>query len=45
MNTIKNLNKNEQNLVKVQSQKLSTFIKDHKLENIDFLKVDIEGLN
>ena len=43
MNTIRNLNNGQQNFVKVQSKKLETFINDQNLNNVDFLKIDIEG--
>lgn len=43
MNTIKSLNNSKQNFVKVQSKNLETFMKDENLNNIDFLKIDIEG--
>ena len=43
MNTIKSLNNSKQNFVKVKSRKIETFMKDEKLNGIDFLKIDIEG--
>ena len=43
MNTIKRINNGEQNYTKIESKKLSTFIVDQNLNNIDFIKIDIEG--
>jgi len=43
MNTIKRINNGEQNYTKVKSKKLSTFILDQNLNDIDFIKIDIEG--
>ena len=43
MNTIKKINNGEQNYTKVKSKRLSTFVLDQNLNNIDFIKIDIEG--
>ena len=43
MNTIKGLNNSKKNFVKVQSKKLETFMNNENLNDIDLLKIDIEG--
>lgn len=43
MNTIKRINNGNLNYTKVESKKLNTFIMDQNLDNIDFMKIDIEG--
>ena len=43
MNTIKSINNGKQNYTKVKAKRLSTFILDQNLNDIDFIKIDIEG--
>lgn len=43
MNTIKRINNGKLNYTKVESKKLNTFIMDQNLDDIDFIKIDIEG--
>ena len=43
MNIANDLNKSEEGVVKVISQKLKTFISDNDLKQVDFIKIDIEG--
>ena len=43
MNTIKSLNYGESNYVKVNAKKLSSFLLNENLNNVDFIKIDIEG--
>lgn len=43
INSIKPFDKTHSSWIKVKSIKLKTFINEHKLKKIDFLKIDIEG--
>ena len=43
MNVANDLNKSDVDVIKVKSQKLTTFISDNNLKQIDFIKIDIEG--
>jgi len=43
MNVANDLNKSDVDVIKVKSQKLTTFISDNDLKQIDFIKIDIEG--
>lgn len=43
MNTLKSLNYGESNYVKVNAKKLSSFLLNENLNDVDFIKIDIEG--
>ena len=43
MNTIKRLNHDERDYVEVKAKKLNSFLSSENLNDIDFIKIDIEG--
>ena len=43
MNTITNVKDTKINLVQIKSKKLTSFLYDEGISEIDFIKIDIEG--
>ena len=45
LSSILNLTKYDTNSVKVKAVRMDTFMQEHDISNIDFLKLDVEGCN
>ena len=45
LSSILNLTKYDTNSVKVKAVRMDTFMQEHNISNIDFLKLDVEGCN